>query len=168
MSQYNIILRRKRGARIFERLLDKIESEMNAVNRLQPEMIDFEKKSSEEKSGDTQLDDARTYALASDNEPSFNGLISTLTTSKLSRVDSLHSTEDLFGFEPKRGVSNYPPDREYDKEIQALLYSATKRRNDRYRTQRPVSSLPPEFTIGAKMPSQCPALRMNGQQMFGV
>jgi hypothetical protein len=36
MSQYNIILRRKRGARIFERLLDKIESEMNAVNRLQP------------------------------------------------------------------------------------------------------------------------------------
>jgi hypothetical protein len=55
-------------------------------------MIDFEKKSSEEKSGDTQLDDARTYALASDNEPSFNGLISTLTTLKLSRVDSLRES----------------------------------------------------------------------------
>ncbi|KAN0135085.1 hypothetical protein V8E53_006976 [Lactarius tabidus] len=51
----------------------------------------------------------------------------------------------LFGFEPKRGVSKYPPDREYDKEIQALLYSAIKRRNERHARQRPISLLPPDI-----------------------
>jgi hypothetical protein len=32
----------------------------------------------------------------------------------------------MFGLQPKRGLSKYPPDREYRKEVQALLYAATK------------------------------------------